>query len=107
MADDNDATLNIPTSIWPLFFRLKYASQLRRRAKRSEEVTGDKYSADLHCAFVCRKRHLAHIVRRQTGKAPRLRAPRQEIGVRHRSLRGALAHVVLPELDESIRFRIR
>src|SRR5215510_7412206 len=107
MADEDDATLDISTLNWLLFFRGECAPQLRRRAKCGEEVTCDKYSRDLHCAVIRGKRHHTYIVCGQTGKAPRLLAPRQKIGVRHRSLRDALAYVVLPELDETVRFRIR
>src|SRR5262249_41505486 len=107
MADYNDATLNIPTLIWLLFFRSKCAPQLHRRAERGEEVAGDIYPGDLLCAVFRGKRRRTNIVRSQTGEAPRLRAPRQEIGIRHWSFRDAIALVALPELDEPIRFMIR
>src|SRR5262245_9542311 len=79
-----------------LFIRRKSAPQLRRRAERVEEVTCDKDSGDFHCALAGGQRHIPHIVRSQTGKAPRLLAPRQEIGVRDRSFGYDLPRVALP-----------
>src|SRR6266508_6979726 len=105
MADDDDAAL-----LGLLFFRHKSAPQLRRRAERGEEVTGDKYSGDFYCAITGGNRrhpYIVYIVRRQTGKAPRLRAPGQEIGVRDRRFRDTLAPVALPELHQAVGFVIR
>src|SRR5262247_3703525 len=87
MADDCDGGPFAPRNAAlnrSLFLRRKSSPQLRLRAERVEEVTGDKDSGDFHCALASGQRHIPHIVRSQTGKAPRLRAPRQEIGVRDR-----------------------
>src|SRR5262245_1015296 len=110
MADDCDGGPLAPRNAAlnrSLFLRRKSAPQLRRGAESVEEVTGDKDSGDLHCALAGGQRDIPHIVGSQTGIAPRLRAPRQEIGVRDWSFGDALAQVTLPELRQAVGFLVR
>src|SRR5215468_213245 len=90
-----------------LFLRREGAPQLQRRAERGEEVTGDKDSGDVYCALAGGERHISYIVRSQTGEAPRLRAPGQEIGVRDPNIGDALSQVALPELRQAVGFPVR
>src|SRR5262245_13640706 len=109
MADDGDGGHFAPRNAalnGLLLLRRKSAPQLRRRAECGEEITGDKDSGDFHCAIAGGQRHIMYIVSSQTGKAPRLRAPSQEISVRDRGFSDALAHVALPELRQAVGFPV-
>src|SRR5262245_31897293 len=90
-----------------LLLRSKSAPQLRRRAECGEEVTGYKDTGDFHRALAGGQRHITYIVSSQTGEAPRLRAPSQEIGVRDRGFSDALAQVALPELRQTVGLPVR
>src|SRR5262245_42430149 len=96
MADDDDLAL-----IRILFFRCKSSPQLQCHAEGNKKVTGHEYSGDLNCAIVCQECDRMIVMRSQTCKALRLSSPGQEIGIRHKGFRDALAPVVLPDWDEA------